>query len=222
MKSPRTIQGEDSVTSLQKIIITFLLIIFVIGGSNFITSSFPQNILISQDTIIELNDNILAFQDIGINGANITINAEQHQANNYDTIAMGGRESVILTGKQTVVGEQTLFNGLLSIPTKINHIALFEQSSLSIPDNSKRIKIEFRDEVLEIEYKCDNIYEVKSGQSLYDIVITDNKFTYITDSNNEALFKVWHKDNEIVVILVGYYGKEEFTITVLEEKIVET
>jgi len=214
-------KDDNSDASLQKLGITLILILFVVGGSNFITSSFPQNILVSEETIIEINDNVLAFQNVGVEGANITINGKQQTANNYDTIAMGGRESVILTGKQTVFGEDSYFDGLLTVPTKIRHIALLEQASISVPDNASRILIEFKNEQLELNYKFNDVYEVVTGESKYNVQISDNRFTYITDSNNEGLFKVWHKGDDIIISLVGFYGTEQFQVSVLEVRTIE-
>ena len=212
MKTPRN--QEESSSTLTKLLFTFLILSFVFLGGNFITSSFPQTILVNQETIIEFNDNLLSFQDIDSSGANITINGLQTSANSNDVIALGGRQSVILTGNQVTSNENTFFEGLLTIPTKLNHIILFEQSQVSIPDTAKQLSIKFMDEEIILVAKGNDVFSVQTGENTYDIQISD--ITYITDTNNKGLFKVWHRDNNYIISLVGYYGEEPLIVSVLE------
>ena len=183
-------------------------------GGNFITSSFPQTILVNQETIIEFNDNLLSFQDIDSSGANITINGRQTSANSNDVIALGGRQSVILTGNQVTSNGHSFFEGLLTIPTRLNHVILFEQSQVSIPDTAKQLSIKFMDEEIILVAKGSDVFSVQTGENAYDIQISD--ITYITDTNNKGLFKVWHRDNNYIISLVGYYGEEPLIVSVLE------
>ena len=212
MKTPRN--QEESSSTLTKLLFTFLILSFVFLGGNFITSSFPQTILVNQETIIEFNDNLLSFQDIDSSGANITINGLQTSANSNDVIALGGRQSVILTGNQVTSNGNSFFEGLLTIPTKLNHIILFEQSQVSIPDTAKQLSIKFMDEEIILVAKGSDVFSVQTGENSYDIQISD--ITYITDTNNKGLFKVWHRDDNYIISLVGYYGEEPLIVSVLE------
>ena len=183
-------------------------------GGNFITSSFPQTILVNQETIIEFNDNLLSFQDIDSSDANITINGRQTSANSNDVIALGGRQSVVLTGNQITSNGNTFFEGLLTIPTRLNHVILFEQSQVLIPDTARQISIKFLNEEIMLIDKGNDVFSVQTGENAYDIQLSD--ITYITDTNNEGLFKVWHRDNNYIISLVGYYGEETLIVSVLE------
>ena len=212
MKTPRNYEEPSS--TLTKLLFTFLILSFVFLGGNFITSSFPQTILVNQETIIEFNDNLLSFQDIDSSGANITINGRQTSANSNDVIALGGRQSVILTGNQITSNGNAFFEGLLTIPTRLNHVILFEQSQVSIPDTAKQLSIKFMDEEIILVAKGSDVFSVQTGENTYDIQISD--ITYITDTNNKGLFKVWHRDNNYIISLVGYYGEEPLIVSVLE------
>ena len=136
--------GNESDSVSGKISATILLLLVVIFSNAFVTSSFPQNILINEDTTFNFHGNLLSFQDVSEQGATVILNANQESVNNRDVIAMGGRNSILLTGNQVSVGENDFFTGQVTIPTRLNHIILFEQSTLELKDDLKIIDINFR------------------------------------------------------------------------------
>lgn len=200
-----------------KIAATILLLMVILFSNALITSSFPQNILINEDTTFNFGGNLLAFQNISEHGATVLLNANQESVNNRDVIAMGGRNSIILTGNQVTVGESKYYTGQVTIPTRLNHVILFEQSTLELKDDLKDIEINFRDEVISLKNEFEDVYLIHDGTNEYNINLPVGTITYITDKNNEALFKVSHSKDIIKVSLVGYYPGEEFTIITREE-----
>ncbi len=178
--------------------------------------------MLDNQSKFDYNDNIIAFQSISGEGATLTINAEQSTAEKFDTIAMGGRESLTLSGKQTTMNGNTYFNAFLTIPTRLNHVVLFEQSTLSIPDFAKSFEVSFLSDVITVTSINNDIYQITSGANNYNIFLPDGKITYITDADNQGFYKLWHKDNKIFVTLVGIYTDGELSITVKEEFISET
>jgi len=199
---------------------TLLLLLVVISSNAFITSSFPQSILIDEDTVFNFNGNILAFQDVNEHGATVILNANQESVNNRDVIAMGGMHSIILTGKQVSVGENEFYTCQIAIPTRLNHIILFEQSTLELKDDLKIIDINFREHQITLENEFEDIYLIYDGVNSYNIELPVGRLTYITDNENEVLFKVHHIEDKIRIALVGYYPNEEFTVTTKEVTII--
>ena len=208
----------DSVSG--KVGATILLLLVVVFSNAFVTSSFPQNILIDEDTTFNFHDNLLSFQDVSENGATVILNANQESVNNRDVIAMGGRNSIRLTGNQVSVGENDFFTGQVTIPTRLNHIILFEQSTLELKDDLKIIDINFRDHQITLENEFEDIYLIHDGVNTYNIELPVGDLTYITDDENDVLFKVQHIEGKIKIALVGYYPAEEFTVTTKEETII--
>ncbi|MCK4665564.1 hypothetical protein KAU33_02375 [Candidatus Dependentiae bacterium] len=198
---------------------TILLILVVLFSNAFIMASFPQNFLANSDTIFNFNGNILSFQSVDEHGATIILNANQESVKNRDVIAMGGMHSVILTGKQVSVGENKFFTGHVTIPTRLNHIILFEQSTLELKDDLKEIEINFRTQNISLKNEFEDIYLISDGLNSYNIQLPTGSTTYITDKDNEALFKIHHTEGKIEISLVGSYPNEEFTITTKEEMI---
>lgn len=211
-------EAEDSAV-IGKISATILLLMVILFSNALITSSFPQNILINEDTTFNFGGNLLAFQNVSEHGATVILNANQESVNNRDVIAMGGRNSIILTGRQVTVGESDFYTGQVTIPTRINHVILFEQSTLELKDDLKDIEIDFRDQVISLKNEFEDVYLIHDGVNEYNINLPVGAITYITDKDNEALFKISHVEGIIKVSLVGYYPGEEFTITTREETI---
>jgi len=199
---------------------TLLLLLVVVFSNAFITSSFPQNILIDEDTTFNFNGNVLAFQDVSEQGATVILNANQESVNNRDVIAMGGRHAILLTGNQVSVGENDFYTGQVTIPTRMNHIILFEQSTLELKDDLKIIDINFREHQITLENEFEDIYLIYDGVNIYNIELPVGRLTYITDNENEVLFKVHHIEDKIKIALVGYYPNEEFTVTTKEVTII--
>ena len=208
-------KAKDSAV-VGKIGATILLLMVILFSNALITSSFPQNILINSDTVFDFGGNILSFQDVNEHGATVLLNANQESVKNRDVIAMGGRNSIILTGNQVTVGENDYYTGQVSIPTRLNHIILFEQSTLELKDDLKDIEIDFRDQVISLKNEFADVYLIHDGVNEYNINLPVGAITYITDKDNEALFKISHVEGIIKVSLVGYYPGEEFTITTRE------
>ena len=212
--------GNESDSVSGKISATILLLLVVIFSNAFVTSSFPQNILINEDTTFNFHGNLLSFQDVSEQGATVILNANQESVNNRDVIAMGGRNSILLTGNQVSVGENDFFTGQVTIPTRLNHIILFEQSTLELKDDLKIIDINFRDHQITLENEFEDIYLIHDGVNTYNIELPVGDLTYITDDENDVLFKVQHIEGKIKIALVGYYPAEEFTVTTKEERII--
>ena len=208
-------KAKDSAV-VGKIGATILLLMVILFSNALITSSFPQNILINSDTVFDFGGNILSFQDVNEHGATVLLNANQESVKNRDVIAMGGRNSIILTGNQVTVGENDYYTGQVSIPTRLNHSILFEQSTLELKDDLKDIEIDFRDQVISLKNEFADVYLIHDGVNEYNINLPVGAITYITDKDNEALFKISHVEGIIKVSLVGYYPGEEFTITTRE------
>lgn len=211
-------EAEDSAVA-GKIGATILLLMVILFSNALITSSFPQNILINEDTTFNFGGNLLAFQNVSEHGATVLLNANQESVNNRDVIAMGGRNSIILTGRQVTVGESDFYTGQVTIPTRLNHVILFEQSTLELKDDLKDIEIDFKDHVISLKNEFEDVYLIHDGVNEYNINLPVGAITYITDKDNEALFKISHVEGIIKVSLVGYYPGEEFTITTREETI---
>lgn len=211
-------EAEDSVV-IGKISATILLLAVILFSNALITSSFPQNILINEDTTFNFGGNLLAFQNVSEHGATVILNANQESVNNRDVIAMGGRNSILLTGKQVTVGESDFYSGQVTIPTRMNHVILFEQSTLELKDDLKDIEINFKAQTISLKNEFEDVYLIHDGVNEYNINLPVGTITYITDKDNEALFKVSHIEGIIKVSLVGYYPGEEFTITTREETI---
>lgn len=209
-------KNEES-AAMGKIGATVLLILVVLCGNALITSSFPQKVLVNTETIFNFDGNILSFQDVNKDGATVILNANQESVNNRDVIAMGGQHSVILIGKQISVGENDFFSAQVTIPTRLNHIILFEQSTIDLKDDLKNIEINFRDQNISLKSDIEDIYLISDGLNTYYIELPVGGMTYITDKDNEALFKVHHIKDIIRISLVGHYPDEEFTITTKEE-----
>lgn len=199
---------------------TILLLAVILFSNAFITSSFPQNILINEDTTFNFGGNLLAFQNVNVSGATVILNANQESVNNRDIIAMGGRNSILLTGRQVTVGEEDFYAGQVSIPTRMNHVILFEQSTLGLKDDLKDIEINFRSQTVSLKNEFADVYLINDGVNEYNIDLPVGATTYITDKDNEALFKISHVKDIVRVSLVGYYPGEEFTITTREETII--
>ena len=213
---PPSNEAEESAV-IGKIGATILLLAVILFSNAFITSSFPQNILINEDTTFNFGGNLLAFQNVNESGATVILNAKQEPVNNRDVIAMGGRNSIVLTGKQVVVGEEDFYTGQVSIPTRLNHVILFEQSTLGLKDDLKNIEINFRSQTVSLKNEFADVYLINDGVNEYNIDLPVGATTYITDKDNEALFKITHAKDVVRVSLVGYYPGEEFTITTREE-----
>lgn len=213
---PPSNEAEESAV-IGKIGATILLLAVILFSNAFITSSFPQNILINEDTTFNFGGNLLAFQNVNESGATVILNAKQEPVNNRDVIAMGGRNSIVLTGKQVVVGEEDFYTGQVSIPTRLNHVILFEQSTLGLKDDLKNIEINFRSQTVSLKNEFADVYLINDGVNEYNIDLPVGATTYITDKDNEALFKITHVKDVVRVSLVGYYPGEEFTITTREE-----
>lgn len=203
------IPHEEKTSAFEAIIISSIIFLMLVLSTSFITSSFPQDILISTDTVITFDENTLRFQDIDTHGANITINNVPHYANNHDTIAMGKRNAVILTGNPTTIGDQTYYSGTLTTPTRLNHIILFDQNTISIPDTAQTIKINFKENEITLTSITPNTFRIDTGKSTYNTIIP----SYFTDSNNIGLYKINHIDDQYTISLVGYYIDNEFIIT---------
>jgi len=208
---------KDSV--IGKIGATILLLIVILFSNALITSSFPQNILINDNTTFNFGGNILSFQSVNEQGASVLLNANQEHVNNRDVIAMGGRNSIILTGRQVAVGENMFYSGQVTIPTRINHVILFEQSTLELKDDLKDIEINYRTQIISLKNEFEDVYLIHDGVNEYNIDLPIGATTYITDKDNEALFKISHLSGMIKVSLIGYYPGEEFTIITREETI---
>ena len=210
-------ERKEENAAMNKIGASILLVIVVLFSNAFITSSFPQKVLVNSETIFNFNGNILSFQDVNKNGATVILNANQESVNNRDVIAMGGQHSILLTGKQVSVGGNDFFGGQVTIPTRLNHIILFEQSSLELKDDLKDIEINFRDQHISLKSEIEDVYLISDGLNTYYIELPVNAITYITDKDNEALFKIHHIKDTIRISLVGHYPDEEFTIVTKEE-----
>lgn len=212
--------GNEPNSVSGKVGATILLLLVVVFSNAFVTSSFPQNILINEDTTFNFHGNLLSFQEVNEQGATIILNANQESVNNRDVIAMGGRNSIRLTGNQVSVGENDFFTGQVTIPTRLNHIILFEQSTLELKDDLKIIDINFREHQITLENEFEDIYLINDGSNTYNIELPVGDLTYITDDENDVLFKVQHIEDKIKIALVGYYPAEEFTVTTKEEIII--
>lgn len=211
--------NEEDSAVIGKISATILLLAVILFSNALITSSFPQNILINEDTTFNFGGNILAFQNVSEHGATVILNANQESVNNRDVIAMGGRNSIVLTGKQVTVGESDFYSGQVTIPTRMNHVILFEQSTLKLKDDLKDIEINFKSQTISLKNEFEDVYLIHDGVNEYNINLPVGAITYITDKDNDALFKISHIEGIIEVSLVGYYPGEEFTITTREETI---
>lgn len=214
---PKPKNREEEDETIGKISATILLVIVILFSNALITSSFPQNVLLNTETIFNFDGNILSFQDVNKDGATVILNANQEAVKNRDIISMGGRHTVLLIGKQVSIGENEFFSGQVNIPTRLNHIILFEQSTLELKDDLKDIEINFRTQNISLKNEFADIYLISDGLNTYNIQLPVGGLTYITDKDNEALFKVHHIKDTIRISLVGYYPDEEFTITTKEE-----
>ena len=206
------LKDESESSDMGKLGGTIILLMIVFFGTSFITSSFPQDILLNTASTFQYKENTVAFQSVGAEGATVVINGHQDQANNNDLIAMGGRQTITLTGHQTAHNGVDFYQGLLTIPTKLNHAVLFEHSMLAVPDSASIITITLGDDSIVLVNQGNEVYRVKSGGNNYNINLKD-RLTYITDVKNIALYKVKHTGTEIQVTLVGFYEEESFTIT---------
>lgn len=202
---------------LNKLIATFALILVVVFSNILITSSFPQNILISTDSIFNFNGNVLTFEHINKSGADIILNGESFRVENRDVIAMGGRNAITLTGCECFEDCDIYYCGTLNIPTKLHQIILFEQSSTDLKDDLKHIEILFKSQTITIENEINDIYMFSDGLNSYQVNLPVGATTYITDKDNEGLFKVKHEEGIMKISLVGYYPDEELKITTTEE-----
>ena len=87
-------------------------------------------------------------------------------------------------------------------------------------DDLKIIDINFRDHQITLENEFEDIYLIHDGVNTYNIELPVGDLTYITDDENDVLFKVQHIEGKIKIALVGYYPAEEFTVTTKEETII--
>lgn len=215
MQKSNPISSGDKTSN--KLIATIILLLVVVFSSVLITSSFPQDILINTDSVFDFNGNILTFQEINETGAIIILNGETLSVNNRDVIAMGGRNSIELCGEECFKNDDIYYHAKLSIPTRLNHIIIFEQSTLEFKDNLKDIEISFKSEIIHVENEVADIYLISDGANKYDVSLPVGATIYITDKSNEGLFKIKHEEGIIRISLIGYYPNEELSITSTEE-----
>lgn len=212
-----SLEEDNSDDIFTKLLATVILIVVVVFSNVLITSTFPQNILISTDSVFNFNGNILTFEHINETGADIILNGESFRVENRDVIAMGGRNAITLSGCGCFEDCDIYYCGTLSIPTRLNQIILFEQSSTDLKDDLKHIEIVFKSQTITIENEINDIYLVSDGLNSYQVNLPVGATTYITDKNNEGLFKVKHEEGIMKISLVGYYPDEELKITATEE-----
>ncbi|MCK5021570.1 MAG: hypothetical protein KAS32_31470 [Candidatus Peribacteraceae bacterium] len=204
--------NDEESNPLQALVILSGILLMLILSTQLITSSFPQNILVNENTVIEFNDNVVTFQNITSEGANITLNNAPHYANTHDIIALNKRNSLTLTGTTTTIATQTYHSAHLTVPTRLNHIALFDQTSLSIPDTSKVITITFKENEIVLTNIVEDTFKLETGLNKYNIVISNS---YFTDSNNVGLYRMNHQEDEYIITLIGFYQDKEFAINTI-------
>lgn len=203
--------NDEESNPLQALVILSGIILMLILSTQLITSSFPQNILVNEQSVISYDNNVLKFITIDANGANITINDVPYYARTHDIIALGGRNSVTLTGIPTIIATQTYYSGTMTIQTHMNHILLFDQNSIIIPDDSKTITINYEDTPVVLVSLGGDLFRITTGQSTYNILISEN--TYFTDHTNTAMYRIHHEPPNYIITLVGYYSDNIFEIT---------
>lgn len=215
----RKSNDSDESSPLIKLGFTFMIILLVFIGNIFVTSSLPQHILVNQDSMFEFNNNILTFENTSINGSSITLNGESFYVENRDVITMGQRNSIKLTGRAVSVSDEIFYSADLTIPTKLNHVILFENPPLVFKDDLEAIKIKFGEQCVHFSIvdQVNHIYEIDTHTNKYNIELAPGDTTYITDDENMGLYKFSHKDDTIEISVVGYYGKQQISFTSFEE-----
>ena len=203
--------NEEESNPFKSLMILSGILLMLLLSATFISSNFPQDILINKESVIAYDDNILKFSTIDTSGANITINDVSYYAHTHDVIALGGRNSVTITGTPTVIATQTYYSGTLTIQTHMNHILLFDQNSISIPDDCKTITINYKDTTVALTSLGGDLFRITTGQSTYNILISKN--TYFTDHTSTALYRMTHESPNYIITLVGYYDDNTFEIT---------
>lgn len=199
-------------TDIFKVIATFTIIAFLLLGAQFATRSFPQDILLDNDSIFQIGSDIVAFQSTSTIGSNVIIANQVQHVNNNDVIPLSNGASIQITGNQ-VQGD--FISGIFAIPTRLSHIILFEGSTFTVPIEAETL-LKNTNASIGITQISQDVFKLTSNKMSYNIEMPENKTTYITDADNFILYKIHRAQVDFEITPIGIY-ENDFEITTITE-----
>ena len=200
-------------TDIFKVIATFTIIAFLLLGAQFATRSFPQDILLDNNSIFQVGSDIIAFQSTSTTSSNVLIANQVQQVNNNDIIPLSNGASIQITGNQ-VQGD--FISGIFAIPTRLSHIILFEGNTFTVPTKAETV-LKNTNSSLTVTQISQDVFKLTSNEMSYNIEMPEDKTTYITDADNFILYKIHRSQNNFEITPVGIY-ESDFEVTITTEE----
>ncbi|MFA4870927.1 MAG: hypothetical protein WC623_22200 [Pedobacter sp.] len=189
---------------LVKSIIIIALVSSLFVFSSIVISSYPQHILLGNDTVI--NNAVGNFIN---NTVNVRGNQVQFASN--DIITLNGREYIKITGRQVQVGNSTYASGIRTINPSVSQNILFEQKIGTMNINNAGKVIVDSTEIVLIPITTTAI-RISSTTDNFDIEFVNN-IAYVKVQN--VLLKLTNDGTTINTYLVGTDKHQQILFVVI-------
>lgn len=198
---------DSNSSDLTKFLLTVMLIVFVLGANHIATRSHPQEVFVDEDSIITIGGKIIGFQSLTSDTSTVLIGNQVQTVNKNDRIQINSNNYLTLTGNQISANGNNYYSGILSVPSKLSHVILFQQPPVEFPINMKTT-LNINENIIIIKSLGNNIFNIQTSNSNYNIKIEDGKSTYITDSENFGFYKLERNDEKFTAYLIGIYSDD--------------
>lgn len=174
-----------------------ILLVLIIGSQEFL-NSYPVDILITNDTVF-------ANSFTNISNTEIIISANQIPLNNGDVITLktGGYIKITHVNGNTEAYKYNKY--------KFHQNILFTQT-LYKWNTLNPISLETGDQIITLT-KLPSTILVETPLSRYELLLSDNSFTFITSDDGNFLYKLSQSNNIITITAIGLYNNIPFNIS---------
>lgn len=184
---------QSQQTNLIKSIVLISLLVSVFIFSGIVISAYPQHLWVNNQTVVD--------STVGnFNNGTVNIRGNQAQYSSGDVILLDGKDYIRIIGNQKQIGDDTFINAIRTVTASISQNVLFEQRVGSFPISNSAGKIVVDDVVINIVPITNDIVNIKTSDSDYNIQFVANK-AYITSKS--IMLKLVKINNEMEIYLIG-------------------
>jgi hypothetical protein len=181
-----------------KIIVIIALLTGTMVFSGVLISSYPQNLWVSNSTVI---DSIVG----NFHNGTVNIRGNQAQYSTGDSIMLNGKDYIKITGRQTQIGSTTYEGAIRTVSSSIDQNVLFQQR---LGTFSTTATVTIDSVIINLKPVNATILNIKTSDSNYNVEFT-NGIVYITSGT--VMLKLINSNPLISVYLVGTGNHNKIT-----------